>query len=111
MDQKNEHLKKLSKARDRVIAECRKLAALNRPPERRRSAELDEGSIAVQHTIDEINKVLSGKTPIASGKLLSFPARTLHPPATTKANDGSMATHSDLSSTPAQLRTRKVGRL
>jgi hypothetical protein len=76
MDQKSDHLKKLSTARERVIAECRKLAALSKPHERRRSE--DEGFIAVQNTIDEINRVLTGKTPMPSGKLLSFPTRTLH---------------------------------
>jgi hypothetical protein len=110
MDLNSEHLKKLSKARERVIAECRKLSALNGPHEHRRLEELDQGSIAVQNTIDEINRLLGGKTPIASAKLLSFPTRTLQQPATMKTNDGSMAAQSAPRSTPAQLRTRKVSR-
>jgi hypothetical protein len=103
MDQKSEHLKKLSKARERVIAECRKLSALSGPHEHRRLEELDQGSIAVQNTIDEINRLLSGKTPIASGTLLSFPTRTLQQPATMKTNDGSMATTNRSYATAARL--------
>jgi hypothetical protein len=69
MDQKSEHFNKLSTARDRVIAECRKLATLNGPHERHRSEELDEGFIAVQNTIDEINRVLTGETTSRHGNL------------------------------------------
>ena len=102
MDRKSEHLKKLSAARERLISECLKLVALSRPREHRR--EVDEGLIAVQNTIDAIDLVLGGKTPIASGKLLSFPTRTLHQPAM-KTNESS-----PLRGTQVQLRTRKVSR-
>jgi hypothetical protein len=88
-----------------------KLATLNGPHKRHRSEELDEGFIAVQNAIDEINRVLTGETTIPSGKLLSFPTRTLHQPATVKKTDGSMAVGSGLSGTPVQIRTRKVSRL
>ena len=110
MDQKSEHLKKLSTARERVVAECHKLAALGRPHERRRPEEMDEGLIAIQNTIDAIDRVLSRKTPITSGKLLSFPTRALRQPPTMKTNDSPMATLSDLGGVPVQLRTRKASR-
>jgi len=112
-DQKSEHFKKLSTARERVIAECRKLAALNGPHERHRSEKLDVGFMAVQNTIDEINRVLTDKTPIPSGKVLSFPIRTLYQPATAKVskkNDGSVAVRPGPSGTPVQLRPRKMSR-
>jgi hypothetical protein len=62
MDQKNEHFKKLSTARERVIVKCRKLAALSTPHEISSSEELNEGFIAVQNTIYEINRVLAKST-------------------------------------------------
>ena len=110
MDQKSEHLRKLSTARERVVAECHKLAALGRPHERRRPEEMDEGLIAIQNTIDAIDRVLGGKTPITSGKLLSFPTRTLHRPPAMNINDSSMAAPSALGGIPVQLRARKVSR-
>jgi hypothetical protein len=75
MDQKNRHSQNISAARERVIARCRELAALSRPHARRRTPEPDEGFIAVQRTIDAIDQLVGRDGRVATGKLLSFPAR------------------------------------
>ena len=62
MHQKIDHVEKLSTARERVIAECRKLAALSSPHERHRFVAADEGFIAVQNTIDQIRCKFAGNT-------------------------------------------------
>jgi hypothetical protein len=79
MDQKFKHSRELHAARERVIAQCRKLAAVSGPDGHRRGPEeLGDDVIAVENTIAAIDRLLGGK--IASGKVLSFPTKTRQPP-------------------------------
>jgi hypothetical protein len=91
MGQKNEHFRTLSAAQNRVIAECRRLAAHSRPHECHTSEEVDRGVKAVQDTIDAIDRLLSGKPDFAGGKLFFFPTRAWHQPSTLVATAGNLA--------------------
>ena len=70
MDTKNEHVKNLSAARERLIAERRALAGeLAKPYERIKTSECKEKFIAVQKMIEAIDLALADEKHIASAKI------------------------------------------
>jgi hypothetical protein len=69
MDTENEHVKNLSAARERLIAERRALAGeLAKPFERLKTSESREKFIAIQHVIESIDRALADEKRIARPK-------------------------------------------
>ena len=67
MDKESEHIKTLSAARERLIAERRALAdQLAKPYERVKTSECREKFIAVQKTIEAIDLALADEKQIAN---------------------------------------------
>jgi hypothetical protein len=83
MDTKNEHVKNLSAARERLIIERRALASeLAKPYERVLTSECREKFIAVQKTIEAIDLALADEKHIAKasrtpmgGEMVTNPRR------------------------------------
>jgi len=64
----SEHLKKLTDARDRVVAERRQIAdALAREYKRGHSVEMRERFISIQNTIEAIDRAIADERRITSG--------------------------------------------
>ena len=64
----SEHLKKLTDARDRVVAERRQISdALAQEYKHGHSVEMRERFISIQSTIEAIDRATAGEKRIASG--------------------------------------------